>query len=448
MVRPDRDRIGDRPKEHVEVDEAWIGGKTRGEGRGIHHKTLVAAAVEVRHRKPGTAQDKRKDGRYAGRVRLAIAADRSANSLCGFVENAVMPGSLIVTDDWSGYAGLRKRGYDHHAIAESGDPEIAEQFMPMIHLVFSNLKTWLNGIHHGVSAKHLQAYLNEFTFRFNFERASGLSVPTKDELGEIEATSRLKIKSDALYMTAPLIFAAENEPWLPTPVGFVLSKPLLMTVRFAELVAFDAIAKETSAAEKPDPTAVFVRLLEEQIDHLADLLELVSRDLDDASRTIFQPDHVKLSRQSVQLRRLMISTGRTSERMARIHYTLVCLDRMAKFTTDRAHDWLKPDVAARLHSICSDAASLVQFSEGLVSRAQLLQDAAVGIISSDQNDVIKVLTIASVVGIPPVLVAGTYGMNFKNIPEYDWTWGYQWSLALIVISALLPLAWFKWKDWI
>ena len=62
---------------------------------------------------------------------------------------------------------MRKRGYDHHAIAESGDPEVAEQYMPMIHLVFSNLKTWLNGIHHGVSAKHLQAYLNEFTFRFN-----------------------------------------------------------------------------------------------------------------------------------------------------------------------------------------------------------------------------------------------------------------------------------------
>ena len=141
-------------------------GKDAREGRGIHHKTLVAAAVEVRHRKPGTAQDKRKDGRYAGRVRLAIAADRSAYSLCGFVENAVMPGSLIVTDDWSGYASLRKRG-STTSIAESGDPEIAEQFMPMIHLVFAYLKTWLNGIHHGVSAKHLQAYLNEFTFHFN-----------------------------------------------------------------------------------------------------------------------------------------------------------------------------------------------------------------------------------------------------------------------------------------
>ncbi len=77
------------------------------------------------------------------------------------------PGSLIVTDDWSGYAGLGKRGYEHFAVAECGDPEVAEQYLPIIHLVFANLKTWLIGIHHGVSHQHLQAYLNEFTFRFN-----------------------------------------------------------------------------------------------------------------------------------------------------------------------------------------------------------------------------------------------------------------------------------------
>src|SRR3954468_764080 len=165
MVRPDQDSIGGKADGHVEVDEAYVGGKTRGEGRGVHHKTLVVAAVD--HREPGTAQDKRKDGRYAGRIRLAIATDRGAGSLGGFVESAVMPGTLVITDDWSGYGGLRKQGYDHHAIAECGDPEVAEEFMPIIHLVFSNLKTWLNGIHHGVSAKHLQAYLNEFTFRFN-----------------------------------------------------------------------------------------------------------------------------------------------------------------------------------------------------------------------------------------------------------------------------------------
>jgi len=167
MVRPGQDRIGGRAGEHVEVDETYVGGRTRGQGRGVHHKVLVACAVEVRHRKPGTAQDKRRDGRYAGRIRLAVVSDRSAASLCGFFEKAVVPATLTVTDDWSGYASLRKRGYDHHAIAEWGDPEVADEFLPIVHLVFANLKTWLIGIHHGVSGQHLQAYLNEFTFRFN-----------------------------------------------------------------------------------------------------------------------------------------------------------------------------------------------------------------------------------------------------------------------------------------
>ena len=132
MVRPDRDRIGAGEGEYVEVDESYVGGRTRGEGRGVHHKTLVAAAVEVRYRKPGTAQDKRKDGRYAERVRLAVADDRSADSLCGFVESTVMPGSRVVTDDWSAYGSLRARGFDHHAIAERGDPEVVEEFLPIV----------------------------------------------------------------------------------------------------------------------------------------------------------------------------------------------------------------------------------------------------------------------------------------------------------------------------
>jgi magnesium transporter len=285
--------------------------------------------------------------------------------------------------------------------------------------------------------------------RSAFEAAFGLRVPTTEALGEIEATSRLRVENGALYMTAPLIFAAGNEPWLPSPTGFVLSKHVLMTVRFAKSASFDAVAKDCGAQEKLEPAAAYVNLLEELVDHLADLLEAAGRDLDDASHVIFRQDNaLKLSKETAMLRQLMLRTGRTSERMARIHYTLVCLDRMAKFTVDRARDWLPQDMAARLQSVSSDVASLVQFSEGLVNRIQLLQDAATGIINIDQNDVMKVLTIASVVGIPPVLVAGIYGMNFKNIHEYDWAWGYQWGLALIVITALLPLIWFKWKDWI
>jgi transposase-like protein len=167
MVRPDQDRIGGGASEYVEVDETYIGGRTRGEGKGVHHKVLVSAAVEVRQRKPGTNLDKRKNGRYAGRVRLAVVPNRNANSLCGFVENTVEPGTLIVTDDWSSYVGLEKTGYRHFAVQQMGDPDITEEYLPIIHLVFSNLKTWLYGTHHSVSHQHLQAYLNEYTFRFN-----------------------------------------------------------------------------------------------------------------------------------------------------------------------------------------------------------------------------------------------------------------------------------------
>ncbi|HEY2530725.1 MAG TPA: CorA family divalent cation transporter [Xanthobacteraceae bacterium] len=285
--------------------------------------------------------------------------------------------------------------------------------------------------------------------RSAFERAFSLRVPTKDALGEIEATSRLQIEGDALYMTAPLIIAADNEPWVSAPTGFVLSKHVLMTVRFAKSAAFDAIIKELARSESFQPPFAFLRILEELVDRMADLLEATGRDLDDASHLIFRHDDAKrLSHDANVLRQLMIRTGRTSERMARIHYTLVCLDRMAKFTLDRAHEWIAQDVATRLHLVSSDIASLVQFAEGLVSRVQLLQDAATGIINIEQNDVMKVLTIASVVGIPPVLVVGIYGMNFKIMPELAWTWGYPYALALVFITAALPLIWFKWKDWI
>ena len=167
MVRPDQDRIGDKPGEVVEADETYVGGRTRGKGRGVHDMVLVAGAVEVRQRKRSGSLNKRKTGRYAGRVRLSLAPDRSAKSLGGFIAHNVAPGATIVTDDWSGYAGLAKRGYIHTAVPARGDPQVAETFLPIIHLAFSNLKTWLRGTHHGVSPQHLQAYLNEFTFRFN-----------------------------------------------------------------------------------------------------------------------------------------------------------------------------------------------------------------------------------------------------------------------------------------
>jgi magnesium transporter len=287
--------------------------------------------------------------------------------------------------------------------------------------------------------------------RSAFEEAFGLRVPTKEQLVEIESTSRLRTDGDALYMTAPLLFAADNEPWVFAPTGFVLAKNVLLTVRSSKLTAFHTVITELTASEHIEPAHAFVRLLEVLVDRMADLLEGSARDLDDASHLIFRPEapkEARLSHETAKLRRLMIHTGRISERMARVQYTLVCLDRMAKFVVERCREWIARDVSNRLQTVSSDIASLVQFTEGLVSRVQLLQDAASGIINIDQNEVMKVLTIASVVGIPPVLVVGVYGMNFKNMPELDWTWGYPYALGLVVITSLLPLIWFKWKDWI
>jgi magnesium transporter len=281
-----------------------------------------------------------------------------------------------------------------------------------------------------------------------FEKAFGIRVPVKEEVSEIETTSRLQVEHGALYMTAPLIIATGDEPWIAAPTGFVLSKKVLLTVRFVQSTIFDSVSKELNVGPLA-PTLVYVRVLEELVDHMADLLEASSQALDDASHVIFRRDNLqRLSRETSLLRQLLVRTGRTSERMARINYTLVCLDRMAKFTIERGREWVEHEQVSRLQSVSADIASLEQYAEGLVNRIQLLQDAATGIINVAQNEVMKILTVASVAGIPPVLIAGIYGMNFKNMPELNWAWGYPFALVLILLTTLLPLIWFKWKDWI
>ena len=163
MVRPDRERIGTEGQ--VEIDEAFVGGKTRGEGRGVTHQVLVAAAVEVRKLAKPNHKGERKI--YAGRLRLARVTDRGKPALEAFVKESVEPGSIVVSDGWQGYNNLKALGYDHRPTVINGDHEKTDAVLPMVHLVFANLKSWIDGTHHGVSQHHLPAYLNEFVFRFN-----------------------------------------------------------------------------------------------------------------------------------------------------------------------------------------------------------------------------------------------------------------------------------------
>jgi hypothetical protein len=177
MVRPQRERIGgDHP---VEVDECLVGGRTRGEGGGVHHMATVIGAVEVRVRKDtqerAAKHRQAHDGGlplkklvYAGRLRLRVIADRHTKGLLSFVTENVTKGSLVRTDGFAPYRDLPHLGYEHNPLTIAGDPDRADAHLPMIHLVFSNLKTWILGTHHGAIAQHhLQAYLNEYVFRFN-----------------------------------------------------------------------------------------------------------------------------------------------------------------------------------------------------------------------------------------------------------------------------------------
>ena len=177
MVRPERDQIGG---EHcVEIDEVLIGGATRGHGRGVHEKVTVVGAVEVRHRRDSKERSTKwedthvagippKNLIYAGRLRLRLVEHKDAKSLTSFVRDNVATGTLIRTDGLQSYNELSALGYRHDPLTLAGDPVKAEAHLPMIHLVFSNLKTWILGTHHGrIEPKHLQAYLNEYVFRFN-----------------------------------------------------------------------------------------------------------------------------------------------------------------------------------------------------------------------------------------------------------------------------------------
>ena len=192
MVRPERDAIGSQYP--VEVDETFVGGRTKGEGYGVHHKATVVGAIEVRQRLADATGKTPKRAVCAGRLRLRLVPNRGAKTLTGFVQDNVAKGAVVRPDGWHSYDDLTKLGYSHEPVVIDGDPERTDAHLPMIHIAFSNLKTWLLGTHPGVSHQHLQAYLNEFVFRFNrrfypitaFNSALGLaahaSAPTYEML--------------------------------------------------------------------------------------------------------------------------------------------------------------------------------------------------------------------------------------------------------------------------
>jgi magnesium transporter len=287
------------------------------------------------------------------------------------------------------------------------------------------------------------------------ERTTGLAVPSLAELSEIESSSRLRAVDGALYLSAPLIYSAEPDQPIATPVGFVLTRDQLITVRFAELPSFAALGKQT-APHNGAPLAsagVFSRLMEAIVDRLADALERSAGELDTLSHRLFRAgpaaplSRLRSAGESADLRAILRRVGHHGDLASKIRDSLLGIGRIVPFVASTAAEWLPADVKPRLETLRQDIASLNDYDAHLVNKVQLLLDATLGLINIEQNNIIKVLTIVSVVGVPPTLVASMYGMNFKHMPELDWAWGYPYGLALIAASAILPLLWFKWRGW-
>jgi magnesium transporter len=282
------------------------------------------------------------------------------------------------------------------------------------------------------------------------EHQYGIKVPDLTALKEIETTSRLRTDGSTLYMSAPMIAGAGPQRWSTTPTGFILLPDALITIRYDELAIFDAVAAELEHTDVRAPGIVFARLLEETVDRAADHLEHAAEIVGSVSQTIFSDEVGKrgLSQETKALRQTILKIGRASDRSARVRYMFLSVGRMVSFVIDRCMPKLSSDLIDRLQAIRHDISSLDEFEASLSGRIQLLQDAATGLISIEQNDVVKVLTVASVVGVPPVLVVGIYGMNFKYMPELGWHFGYPLALLLCLLSAIVPYVWFKWRGWI
>jgi magnesium transporter len=288
--------------------------------------------------------------------------------------------------------------------------------------------------------------------RARVESKVGLKLPLREELSEVESSSRVSEEDGVLFLNVPIVSHARALDETPAPVGFVLSKDVLVTIRYMPLRSFETVAAKLSKNDAPATSAeVFAALVDEMVDLNADLLEGIAAELDAVSRSVFGKTRASrnhLTQSNDALNNFLIDVGNAGERLSRVRGTLLGLQRIVPFASEPEREWISNSVRGRLRSAQTDLLSLTDYETHLSDKVQFLLDAVLGFINTKQNSIFTVLTVVSVVGIPPTLIASIYGMNFKNMPELDWAWGYQYGLALIVLSIILPILWFKWRGWL
>ena len=284
------------------------------------------------------------------------------------------------------------------------------------------------------------------------ERCIHLNIPTKDEMAEIEPSSRLFERDNAYYMTISVLCGVVDEAPSTTPITFVLADERLVTIRYQTpkpvRAFYEHVRREPELAR--DAGTVLFRLIDAIIDRLADELETVGAEIEHLSAAIFQKELEDRRIPADKLTRLLTSIGRAQTLVTKIRYTAVSTARMLSFlgASSRLHQSTQADLRHHVVSLTTDVTSLSEHSSFLSDNLTFLLDASLGLISIEQNAAMKLFSWAAVVFLPPTLIAGVFGMNFHHMPELSWHYGYPLALALMLISAVGPYLYFKKRGWI
>jgi magnesium transporter len=273
------------------------------------------------------------------------------------------------------------------------------------------------------------------------EAALSLGLPTREEMAEIEPSSRLYQAHGATFMTASLLARRDDDGRADAPVTFVLAAGLLVTIRYDEIKAFDLFAERAHALGVASASSCLLNLLDAVVERLADLLERSGAEVEAVSQAIFARP------KGAQFEALLTDLARAQSLTSNTRNSLVSLARLFSFAALAPEISADHECAAHLHALQRDGQSLTEHAGAQSSQIAFLLDAALGLINIEQNGIIKFFSVAAVILMPPTLVASIYGMNFKHMPELDFPYGYPMALSLMAISAILPILWFKRRGW-
>lgn len=285
------------------------------------------------------------------------------------------------------------------------------------------------------------------------ERLLGIDLPTREEMQEIEASSRLYRQQEAIFMTAPVLTASDTPNPLNTPIAFVLTRGCTVTVRHATPQPFATFANRAVKARALCQTAdaVLVELLDTIIDRLADVLERIGFDLESLSRDIFEAPPTAAGTPSGgrrDFRPILHAIGRSGDLTSKARDSLLGINRIVTFLMQSDEIQVRKENRPRVKTMSRDISSLSEHAMFLSGKITFLLDATLGLINIQQNDIIKIFSVVAVVFLPPTLIASLYGMNFEIMPELSWPFGYPFALALMVLSAVLPYLYFKRRGWL